>query len=89
MKYTDGNWYTTAGYVASKLPDGSRGAICTMSNAHSSMNFLAAPGSSEDASNARLIAAAPTLYLALKHIFRNDQRDCVWKALRLAERGLE
>ena len=57
QKHTPGHWYATSGYVAVKTQNGHR-VICSMSRTDSCMNYAAGVGSTEDASNARLIAAA-------------------------------
>lgn len=62
--HTQGEWYTTAGYVAAKTAHGNR-VICAMSHSGSAMNYAAPPGSTEDSANASLIAAAPKLRNAL------------------------
>jgi carotenoid cleavage dioxygenase-like enzyme len=65
--HTQGEWYTTAGYVAAKTAHGNR-VICAMSHLGSAMNYAAPPGSTEDSANARLIAAAPDLLAALEAV---------------------
>jgi hypothetical protein len=67
QKHTPGHWYATSGYVAVKTQNGHR-VICGMSRTDSCMNYAAGVGSTEDASNARLIAAAPDMLAALKNI---------------------
>jgi len=67
QKHTPGHWYATAGYIAAKTEAGHR-VICSMSRADSCMNYAAGVGSTEDASNAKLIAAAPKMLAALRDI---------------------
>ena len=57
---TPGPWTAGQGFVTA----GHR-AICKMSH-DSTINYAAAPGSPEDAANARLIAAAPELLNAVR-----------------------
>ena len=64
-KHTPGHWYATSGYVAVKTQNGHR-VICGMSRTDSCMNYAAGVGSTEDASNAKLIAAAPDMLKALR-----------------------
>jgi hypothetical protein len=73
QKHTPGHWYATSGYVAVKTQNGHR-VICSMSRTDSCMNYAAGVGSTEDASNARLIAAAPDMLAALK-IVRDAYQD--------------
>jgi hypothetical protein len=70
QKHTPGHWYATAGYIAAKTEAGHR-VICSMSRADSCMNYAAGVGSTEDASNARLIAAAPDMLAALRALYEH------------------